>query len=80
MTHPSERFLMTGIPTAEDLRYIETLERRRKYLLEELRGPDYSGSSYDRAEVGALSWALALVAEYRKDDSGEGTASGGVMR
>lgn len=61
MANPSERFLTTGIPTAEDLRYIETLERRLRHVL------DRDGGSWDRAEASALIWALHLVDATRQD-------------
>lgn len=66
-TTPSVSFLMNGEPNGAEQAAIETLTRRRDYLREELQGPDdYAGATYDRRELAALSWALAIVAYLRK--------------
>jgi hypothetical protein len=60
---PSDQFLREGKPTAEERRAIETLTRRRDFLQDDLKNTEeHGGSSYDRAEAAALTWALALIA------------------
>ncbi len=66
--NPTRQFLEAGRPTRRERRHIAALARRRDYLVEELRVWDYPGLDYDRAEVAALDWALAVVAAVRKGE------------
>lgn len=74
MNEPSLQVLTSGEPTVDDQEAIETLVRRRDYLVAELHErEERKRSFYVRAEISALNWALgfapglSLLAERRKN-------------